>query len=111
MLTEIVAGKRYLRRDGVAVVAATPGGSSAYSTELISMKPTSGSAGSLQDPFIRWRRTGEKHRDLPDNWENFGTAGQVPRNKGESIGVKYEDLDIISCLDDDVIEPKQLELF
>src|ERR1700756_4387723 len=105
MLTEIIIGRHYRRRDGLEVIAKGIEGD----TELVgevSVKRL------VRDDWIRWRYTKDNQTSHKD-WERTCIAGQVPRSRtgdperGENRWAPYDLVELIG----EPMEPEQLSLF
>lgn len=109
MLGEIIAGRKYRRRDGVIVEAVF--GSDAdrnyYGGTLITVKV----AGSNleNDGTYRWKKDGPKPGASYSGWEDMMVAGQCPRTTHNLA--RLNPLDLVECLDIPGSSIFQMELF
>lgn len=109
MLTEIVPGQTYLRRDGVRVVAFINEKEPDYQGgSLILVKE---SAESKSDGLYRWRYSGARPKNTSATWADVMVAGQVPRARSTAERIRQHPFDLVECVSVLPREVVQLELF
>lgn len=118
MLTEIIPGRRYLRRDGVEVEAVDCPTHLSYQggtviTVRIVAAPRTADLEHDNDGGYRWRKNGPRPPEAFSGWGDEMFAGELPRKKTAGKPDNISDMDLIECTSHPEFERKetQLELF
>jgi|ERR1700757_1584729 len=105
MLTEIIPGRHYRRRDGREIIVKGIEGD----TELVEVVSVDKF---VRDDWIRWRYT-KDNQTSHENWERACIAGRVPRSKTgdpEREENRWAPYDLVELIGEPM-ESEQLSLF